>query len=153
LVHHLRKGDGQEATGARGSGALPAFVDVILELRRYDASVRQDRRRVLTGYSRWDDTPDELVVELVEDGTGYRAHGDKKQVAREEIRNGISRVLPLEPPGITSDAIREAWPSDPPPHNQKLLAELRWGVDEGFWGRQGKGKKGSPFTFWLKQRS
>src|SRR5215471_676043 len=48
LVHHIRKSDGPEATAARGSGALSAFVDTILELRRYNAGDRGDHRRVLT---------------------------------------------------------------------------------------------------------
>jgi hypothetical protein len=38
LSHHLRKGDGAEATGSRGSGALTAFVETIVELRRTPAA-------------------------------------------------------------------------------------------------------------------
>src|SRR5262245_34528130 len=49
LVHHLRKSDGQEATASRGSGALPSFADTLIELRRFQAGDRKDRRRVLTG--------------------------------------------------------------------------------------------------------
>src|SRR5262249_10582283 len=37
LVHHPKKGDGQEATASRGSGALPAFADIVLEMRRFKA--------------------------------------------------------------------------------------------------------------------
>jgi hypothetical protein len=41
-----------------------------------DPTQRQDRRRVLTGLSRWDDeTPDELVIELVPDGSGHGGRG------------------------------------------------------------------------------
>jgi len=35
LIHHPRKSDGDEATAGRGSGALPAWVDTIIEFRRY----------------------------------------------------------------------------------------------------------------------
>jgi hypothetical protein len=68
LVHHLHKSDGGEATASRGSGAPPAFVDVIVELRRHDPNDLKDRRRVLTAVGRFDDTPPELVVELTDQG-------------------------------------------------------------------------------------
>jgi hypothetical protein len=148
LVHHLRKGDGQEATGSRGSGALPAFADAIIELRRYDAKDRNDRRRVLTGYGRWDDTPNELVVELSADGSGYTAHGDRQATVSRELREVIPRLLPNEAPGLTSDQIRDNWPTEPPPHNQRLREALGLGVDRGDWRREGTGKRGDPYTYW-----
>jgi hypothetical protein len=149
-VHHLRKGDGQEATGTRGSGALTAFADTIIELRRFNPGDRKDRRRVLTGYGRWDDTPEELVVELLGDGSGYHAQGDRQQVADRELRDQIMQVLPTSGPGLTEEAIREGWPSAPPPGKQRLLSELRRGTDAGDWHREGEGKRGSPYTFWVR---
>lgn len=151
LVHHMRKGDGGEATGTRGSGALPAFVDTILELRRYDASSRGDRRRVLTGYGRWDETPEEIVIELTADGTGYQAHGDKKAEAARELRHTLLEVLPCIPPGIDTDEIIEAWPSETRPRKQRLLAELRRGAEGAppDWQRSGNGKRGNPFRYWV----
>lgn len=75
LVHHLRKSDGAEGTGSRGSGAIAGFVDVMAELRRQKPTVDPgQRRRVLTGYGRYDGIPDEWVVELAEkDGRGGRS--------------------------------------------------------------------------------
>jgi hypothetical protein len=154
LVHHLRKGDGQEATGSRGSGALSAFVDVIMELRRYNAADRHDRRRVLTAYSRWNGTPDELVIELRAGGEGsaheYVAHGDRQQVTSRELRTILVRLLPNEPPGMTAEQVREQWPDQPAPGNQKFLDELRRGTDAGEWFRMGEGRRGSPFTYWIR---
>src|SRR5262249_17663087 len=141
---------GPEATGSRGSGALPAFVDTILELRRYEAAHRQDRRRVLTGYGRWDETPDGLVVELRPDGSGYVAHGGREEVVQGELLRAIVGPLPNDPPGLTSDEIHANWPTEPPPHNQKLLAELRRGCQAGDWKREGTGRKGSPFKYWVE---
>src|SRR5262249_34962624 len=69
LLHHPRKSDGEEATAARGSGALAGFADVLVELRRFSPKDRKDRRRVLTAYSRYTATPDELVLELAANGT------------------------------------------------------------------------------------
>jgi RecA-family ATPase len=62
LLHHLRKSDGQEGTASRGSGALPADVDILLELRRHDAGDRHSRKRVLTGVGRFEETPGEVVI-------------------------------------------------------------------------------------------
>jgi hypothetical protein len=147
-VHHLRKGDGKEATGSRGSGALTAFVDVILELRRYDPNNRHDRRRVLTGYGRWDGVPEEVVCELLADKSGYVAHGDKQEVAQIDMRVVIFRLLPNEPPGKTIEGIMDDWPGDEAPRKSRVLDELRRGMDGGDWHREGEGKRGSPFTYW-----
>jgi hypothetical protein len=149
LVHHLRKGDGSEATGLRGSGALPAFADTILEVRRFDATQRHDRRRVLTGYGRDDDTPLQMVLELREDGSGYDATGDVMQARQDELRARILKILPAEAPGWDYDAIRANWPTPPPPGRQALLAALRHGTQANAWVRLGAGTKGSPHTFHL----
>jgi hypothetical protein len=148
LTHHLRKGDGQEGTASRGSGALLGFVDCILELRRFDAGNRQDRRRMLSGYSRDEETPAELVLELT-DGDGYCAHGDRDQVNTLALRTMIARTLPNESPGWTWEELREHWPDDPAPRKQRLLDALAAGADSGEWHREGKGVKGAPFRFWI----
>ena len=92
LAHHLRKGDAGEAQASRGSGALPSFVDIILELRRYDAGRATDRRRVLTAYSRFDVTPPELVVELM----GHTLPGLRNQIRRDT--GGPNGSHPWHPP-------------------------------------------------------
>ena len=109
-----------------------------------------DRRRVLTGYGRSHETPEELVLELLADSSGYVAHGDRAAITSRELRAVILGILPRELPGLTSDEILAAWPSKPPPRNQKLLKELRRGADEGDWVREGSGRKGSPFRYWLR---
>jgi hypothetical protein len=74
LFHHLKKMGGQEFTGARGSGALAAFPDILVELTRFDAADAKCHKRKLTAKGRYDETPDELVIEL--DGGRYRAVSD-----------------------------------------------------------------------------
>ena len=150
-VHHLSKGDGLQATGTRGSGALTAFPDTIIEMRRYSPADHKDRRRVLTGYGRWDATPAEAVVELLEDGSGYQVHGDRQEVQASALKRALFALLPDEPPGFSDEDIRVRW-DGPPPGNQRLLAELRRGTEAGDWRREGSGKKGSPFTYWVPVR-
>jgi hypothetical protein len=147
LAHHVRKGDGQEATASRGSGEITAFVDTILELRRFDAGNRQDRRRVLTGYGRWDDTPAELVIELRPDGSGYDAHGDKYQVAGQELRKVLWDFLQPDGEGKTVDEIREEWPEDVRPGRQRLFEELNSGFKASFYERAGEGVRGKPYRW------
>lgn len=71
MIHHLRKSGGSEYTGSRGSGALSAFPDIVIELTRFDATDVKSRKRALRAKGRYEETPDELVIELV-DGE-YRA--------------------------------------------------------------------------------
>lgn len=145
IVHHLRKGDGQEATGSRGAGALTAFADILLELRRYNAADRKDRRRVLTGYGRFRDIPDEVVIELAPDFLSYRAQGDRTDVVRKQVGTILAEVLPNEAPGITFDDIAENWPGETMPTKKSVLAALA-GTQ---YRREGNGKRGSPYTYWL----
>jgi hypothetical protein len=151
LIHHLRKSDGLEATATRGSGALTAAVDAILELRRFNPGDRTDHRRVITCDSRFGDRLDELVVEL---GIGgYLAHGDKDDAAAEDLIKTILKTLPDQPPGLSADEIHGAWPEDKSPRRNRLRSALRQGTDAGRWRREGKGTKGDPFTYWRPSQS
>ena len=150
LVHHLRKGDGAEATASRGSGALPAFVDTILELRRFDAANRKDCRRVIHGVGRWRETRDEAVVELTPEGYAY--HGDKADAGFHDLRRQVAEALPPAAPGCTrEELVAELWPEGgdrPPPGKKRLLDLLREGGEQGWWVVEGGGKRGSPLTYW-----
>ena len=148
-VHHLKKGDGQEATGSRGSGALCGFVDTILELRRHDSGNRHSRKRVITGYGRDDETPAELVIDLDATTNEYCGLGDRKGMRREEIKRTLATVLPRERPGMTEKEITEAWPDDQKPTKAAMLEALAEGTDRGNWTRDGTGKKGSPYRYFV----
>jgi hypothetical protein len=150
LVHHLSKGDASEGKGSRGSGALMAFVDVLVEFRRFKADDRTDRRRVMSAWGRYDETPAELVVELTEHG--YQEQGDRETAANAEIVAKVLSLLPSVPPGITIDEIAGEWPEDQNPRRDRLLNVLRAGAipDGGgrqLWTRNGSGKRGDPYLF------
>ena len=85
LVHHARKGEGEQGTAARGSTALAAFVDILMELRRLEPANELDRRRVLKSLSRCEETPLDAVVELSVDGVSYTSAGTTAQ-ANAELR-------------------------------------------------------------------
>jgi hypothetical protein len=146
LLHHLRKAEGQEGTQSRGSGAIAAFIDLLLEMRRFAPKDLTDRRRVLTGTGRWRETPVEVVISLGADG--YSVHGDKADVRADELAELIFSVLPTEPPGKTDKELLEEWPEEEAaPKRSSYLAALRKGVEKGHWQSTGRGVKGDPFKY------
>lgn len=146
LVHHLKKSDGREGTGSRGSGALTAAVDVILELRRASPDNQQDRQRILRGYGRWDNVLDEVMIELNEDGNGYSSKGDRVQAEKGRIFDNLFSILPKGPPGMTDKEIIDAWPNNHRPRRALLLDVLRDAAGKKLV-RDGAGKKGAPFRY------
>jgi len=118
---------------------------VILELRRYAPDDNADCRRVLTGLSRFEDTPAERVIELADDG--YRTLGDRADAARDDIDEIIREVLPVGGYGITYEEVRKAWPTEKPPGERRLRGILNAGSNRGAWLRQGMGNKGGPYRY------
>lgn len=144
LVHHPRKGDGTQGSATRGSGALPGFVDVILELRRYEPESKTDTRRVLSAYGRFDSTPPEAVFDLTING--YRCLGEPVTVSRADSDATIAGLLP-KGEGWTWEQVREALPTLPKPGETRLRAALRAGAAQGLWTQTGTGRKGAPFRY------
>lgn len=150
IIHHPRKGDGNEGQASRGSGALPGFVDIILELRRFEPENAQDRRRVLTAYSRFDETPSEVVLELGDEG--YAVVGTKADAKRTDRQAIIASLLAANLEGSTIDGLREQWPVDgvPKPSRRTLANDLDIGFNDGQWLRIGEGVKGDPYRYKAK---
>lgn len=149
LAHHVRKGDGNEATASRGAGSLTGFVDTIIELRRFNAGDRHDRRRVLTAYGRDEETPEELVVELDKTARTYTAQGDRAESAMSDMMPVILSILPTEPPGWSKTEILENWPEGKAgPGSQRLVDALHRGTRNGDWILTGDGKRGSPHCWY-----
>lgn len=145
LVHHNRKGDGTEATASRGSGALTGWVDTIIELRRYLPTNRKDRRRVLTGYSREAEIPEELVIELT--AAGYITHGDRADAWKGDLKTALLRMLPCDGNGWTFEQIKENWREDEVPTKQRVVDALDLLGEEGHVLKTGEGVKGDPFRY------
>lgn len=132
IVHHDRKSGGEEGTASRGSGALPAYVDIIVEFRRFDASKRNDSRRVIKTYSRYEETPTELVIELTPNG--YDVHGTKAQVVQEEKMSVVLDIIPFEPATSSIDKILSEWSEEEngkPPHKTTVYRWLQKLKEQG----------------------
>ena len=148
LVGHPSKGDGGEGRATRGSGALPAFVDIIVEMRRYDAEHRTDTRRVLTAYSRYKDTPPELVIELDMEGMNYRAVGTKAEVKVSERADILMELLPFAPTAYNIKDVSQNWPEGlVRPGEKTLKRDLDKLVEYGRVAVRGTGVKGDEFRW------
>ena len=90
INRHERKSGGEVGDAGRGSSAFSGAVDIALVLRRGEGNSRPTIRRI-HALSRFDDTPETLVVERT-DG-GYISLGNVQAVAREDARRAVREVL------------------------------------------------------------
>jgi hypothetical protein len=154
LLHHPRKYTRSEGQLARGSGALLGFVDVLLEMGWLRAPSGEDRRRRLRAWSRYDETPRQLVIELDEAGTGYRALGSEEKTEQAEGYRALLRALEGAGGRLTRQEVRERWPADEPlPSGVTVWRWLEQAVMRGQVVRTGGGRKNNPFRYALPGRS
>jgi hypothetical protein len=140
ILRHPRKSDGGQATAGRGSGAIAGFVDIIIEMRRYDPEQQQDTRRVLSVYSRYE--PFEVVIRWHGDGQ-YETLGSPTAYAAEAQRERLLEALAEG--SATTGELAEAVEL---PHAtaSKRLSELE---AAGLVVRTGSGKRGDPYRWSL----
>ena len=127
---------------------MTGAVDVLLEMRRLKPGNLNDRRRVLSGLGRFEETPNELVIALAEDGNSYTVEGDRKEAVVAERWQTIAAALPSLPPGFTTDEVHVALPKGSRPKCGTLRKALLEGAVEGLWLRGGTGKPTDPWRFW-----
>lgn len=116
LVHHFRKSGGSEGTATRGSGALGSYADILIEFSRLDGENPNDKQRVLRNYSRFEETPAEVVIEMV-DGE-YVSRGTRAEVSKEKRTQYVLSILnESDEVGLTVNQIAENW--NPDEHGRK----------------------------------
>jgi hypothetical protein len=153
LLHHPRKCTRAAELEPRGSGALPGFVVVLMELDGRRPGAADDRRRRLRAVSRYEGTPAERLIELTADGTDYALVAD---AGSEEFVGGwavLRTVLEDARRKLTRRQALEAWPEDyPKPAVATLWTWLERAVAAGLVAREGVGRKNAPFRYWLPGR-
>jgi hypothetical protein len=150
LMHHPRKGVSLPGQAARGSGALPGYVDIIVEMEWYRQTADEDRRRWLHGHSRHEETRRHLLMELNREGTDYVAAtvtpdeepGGTGQILMQVLEDGLRR--------LTQNEILEQWPEDfTKPDRATIHRALQRGVEQGLIRRKGTGRKHDAFQYWV----
>jgi hypothetical protein len=153
LIHHDRKSGGEQFTGSRGSGGLPAFVETIIEFRRQSEDTK-DPKRVLNGKGRYKETPDKKLIELTD--AGYVSHGDpddasvKVKFTGHAWQSMAMTMMPATAPGITRDEVVDRLTKEGAGVRREVVTEwLRCRFEDGELMRYGTGKKGDPYRFSL----
>lgn len=142
VVRHERKSGGQVGDSGRGSSAFAGAVDVVASLRRVEGNSRPTLREI-HALSRFDATPDVLVVELTE--RGYVSRGTRAAVAEAEAREAILDAASADASGAMS--------------LDELLAETGMGrttaqnaigrlLEDGRLTCVGEGVRGDPRRYW-----
>ena len=176
LLHHPKKGDTRPGQAARGSGALPSFVDILIEMSWHARPEDADRHRRLQAFSRFSDTPARHVIELAADGTDYTSLGDLPEPDADQLPAHIFSILVSaetdlsspavgqlslrervggegeagRAPALTRAEILDRWPTDVPrPDPAHLGRRLQSLVACAALNRHGSGKKNDPYRYAL----
>jgi hypothetical protein len=141
VIRHAGK-DGR----GRGSSQFEAEVDIVATLKRPEGN-HADSVRQLETIGRYGAT--KLNMELTEEG--YITLGSDDKVAFTKAVKTIKGVLPRRRENaITEDALTEKAKGEV--SKGTLIRALRWLVDQETVVREGSGKRGSPYTYWLPPR-
>jgi predicted ATP-dependent serine protease len=139
VVSHQRKSPGRFGEAVRGSNALAGAVDIIVELER-SLSFRDQSMRVLRAVSRYEETPEDLVVALTENG--YEVRGDSEHAQADEDRRRVFKAIQEAGSGTRSDLSElTGLPGATVARHGNDLRE------DGKVERTGSGRKGDPYVW------
>ena len=139
LVRHAGK-DGK----GRGSSQFEAEVDIVATLKRPEGNHAESVRQLET-IGRYGVT--KLNIELTEEG--YVPLGSDEKVAFTKAVKFLKGALSRQKENsITEDALVEKAKGEVVSKGT-LIRAVRWLVDQETVKREGAGKKGSPYTYWL----
>jgi hypothetical protein len=148
LCHHPRKGPVVPGQAARGSGALSACVDVLVEMDAVSRRNPKDRRRRLRAYSRHAATPPQWVIEWSADGTDYLGLGPTAEADFGHGWPDLRAVLEQAEGPMTRRDILRAWPDTADaPARMTLWKWLRRAVQEGQVEQRGLGTRKEPHMY------
>ena len=132
---HTRKGGGEGGEEIRGSSVLLGLVDVAVSMKRTESG---DPQRCLTSYTRYGDTPRQLIIEFREED-GYRCLGSPEEVSGEVKAERLYAAL--TDTGQTVEALK------------KMTGLTKQGISRAVTRlgekivREGEGRKGDPSRY------
>jgi hypothetical protein len=146
ILHHPRKGRSRGGQDSRGTGALPAFVDFLIEMNWSGSPGDDNRRRQFSAWSRHEDTPRRLHLELAADGRDYDVLADCDDITDDRDRTLL--VLLRQSPGRTAQEIVRKWPVGVAPMRLRELTDrLRRLGDTGVLKKKGRGDRWEPWRW------
>jgi hypothetical protein len=149
VSRHDRKSGGDVGDSGRGSSAYAGAVDIVLHLQRLMGSAAgKERQRLLEGISRFEETPDKLLIELgPQEPYTYIALGDADVVRDQVIRREILANLPTNPDDALSTAELKEAVGGKDEDRGRVLKEM---VNEGLVRKVGIGRPGDPFRYYQR---
>lgn len=151
LMHHPHKGKARAGEWSRGSGSLPASVDIALEMHPLRPDDLADRRRVLLGWSRHEETPRRRIIEWTADGTGYRVLDEATDPEFDRGWTAVRRVLAPADGPQTAAAILRAWPADSSlPSRATLHRWLARAVERHLLRADRDARRNAPYRYSLR---
>lgn len=149
LVHHLRKADGEEGTGARGSGHLLGAVEAGLELRRFGKRMEGEDFRCLTVAKSRHPTPPQDLVYSHDPGTpqasprDFVARGHPSTIRRDNVVRRVVEWVAAQPEPVSADDVMASL------HMQQKAARdaLKAAYVDGALEREGSGLRGDPYRY------
>jgi len=139
LTAHLRKTDATGALATRGSGALGAIADILVEMRRLSPDLH-DTRRTLTVYSRFG--CEQFTIDW--QGGCYVVGDSAPAVAGREL-TVLAALAKAGEQGLTVDELAEATGLSRTTIS-RVLADL---AERGKVNRTGVGGRGTPYRWFV----
>jgi hypothetical protein len=151
VLRHDRKGGGEVGDSGRGSSQASGDVDTILAMRRPEGS-QPGNRRVIESLSRYRETAEKIVVELV--GSEYVLLGTEEGVAAADARSFVVWCLGSEfhmTLGMERKRLEElGLEHDPKVRSWAIRTALTTLELAGTVTKSGAGKAGSPYLYSLQ---
>lgn len=145
-VRHERKSGGEIGDAGRGSSAFGGAADTLLTLRRPEGRTRATLRKIEC-ISRFEGLPAEAIYEFVDGGYEYR--GTENEVSeREALDLVLARAPETEEEAKALDDLLEGSGVARTTAKRVIQGLLTKGVLK----QTGKGKKGSPFRYFLPEK-
>lgn len=139
---HDRKSGGDPGDSTRGSSAFAGAVDIIVDLKRVGGN-GNERRREIAAVGRFEDTPDQTIIER--HGDGYHLLGDMAAAVRGDARAFVRTALKEK--SMTEEEL--CGELEGRVKKTTLGTVLRDLVEADEVARDGEGKKGSPYRYFL----
>jgi hypothetical protein len=145
---HDRKGGGEVGESGRGSSQGSGDADIILQLRRPEGN-QPSSRRVIETLSRYQQTPEKIVVELT--ANGYILLGGEEAVAQADalkfIRLLLAHELQTNPFPLSATDLIDQGRTERGLSAWSIRAALGTLVGLGELTVTGRGVKGSPHVY------